>query len=112
MAEDVDSAINPGHYRHTGDIECIDIAQDMSFTQGNCLKYLWRADHKHNRAQDLAKAEWYAQRAYDQCLHWSMYEVPWKLRECFPQATWHALLAVMNGDEKLAIELIQELRRG
>jgi hypothetical protein len=33
----------------------------MSFTMGNAMKYLWRADMK-NGIEDLQKAKWYIER--------------------------------------------------
>lgn len=61
MASNKDS-INPSHYKsHPSGVECIDITQHMSFTLGNAIKYIWRADLKHqdNGIEDLAKARWY-----------------------------------------------------
>jgi hypothetical protein len=31
----------------------------MSFNLGNALKYVWRADLKHDAIEDLRKAVWY-----------------------------------------------------
>ena len=59
------SSINPNHYKsHPSGVECIQIAQSMSFCLGNAVKYIWRADLKHddNGAEDLLKAEWYIKR--------------------------------------------------
>lgn len=64
-----DMVNHPSHYTSspakcstcgTG-IECIDVTEHMSFTIGNVVKYLWRADHK-NGIEDLQKAVWYLQR--------------------------------------------------
>jgi len=53
---------HPPHYtKHPSGIECIQITEHMSFTVGNAMKYLWRADLK-NGVQDLEKAIWYIQR--------------------------------------------------
>ena len=43
-------------------IECIDIAQHMSFALGNVQKYIWRAGHKGSTIEDLKKARWYLDR--------------------------------------------------
>ncbi|MEW1813252.1 DUF3310 domain-containing protein [Pseudarthrobacter phenanthrenivorans] len=45
-------------------IECIDITEHMSFPLGNTVKYVWRADLKHDDGglEDLRKAAWYLQR--------------------------------------------------
>ena len=57
--------INPDHYKsnHTG-VECIQIVEHLDFCSGNAIKYLWRADLKGNKLQDLRKALWYCQRAH------------------------------------------------
>ncbi|AQU86180.1 hypothetical protein B0W47_00490 [Komagataeibacter nataicola] len=58
------STINhPRHYNaHPSGIECIQVAEHMSFNLGNALKYIWRADEKGNALEDLKKAEWYIKR--------------------------------------------------
>jgi hypothetical protein len=59
------SSINPSHYKsHPSGIECIQITEHMSFNLGNCLKYIWRADLKHDDGgiEDLNKALWYIKR--------------------------------------------------
>jgi hypothetical protein len=53
---------NPNHYRsHPSGIECIEITRHMSFDLGNAVKYIWRADLKHQDGglEDLRKAAWY-----------------------------------------------------
>lgn len=50
---------HPDHYKHPSNIECIDVVQYMSFNIGNAVKYLWRADLKGNKIQDLEKAKQY-----------------------------------------------------
>lgn len=59
----VDDPVNhPTHYTtHPSGIECIQITEHMSFTLGNAVKYIWRADLK-NGLEDLKKAAWYIQR--------------------------------------------------
>lgn len=53
----------PKHYNsHPSGVECIDIAEHMSFCLGNALKYIWRVDDKENPIQDLHKAIWYIER--------------------------------------------------
>lgn len=53
---------NPKHYKqHPSGIECIQITEHFSFTLGNAVKYIWRADHK-NGIEDLEKAKWYITR--------------------------------------------------
>jgi len=62
-----DSVNSPFHYS-CSPIECIEaIEASMSpegfkgFLKGNCIKYLWRYQHK-NGAEDLKKAQWYLSR--------------------------------------------------
>ena len=43
-------------------VECIQIAEHMSFCLGNAVKYIWRADHKSSALTDLEKARWYIDR--------------------------------------------------
>jgi hypothetical protein len=59
------SAIDhPPHYNaHPNGVECIELAERLPFCQGNAVKYLWRADHKGARVEDLRKALWYIDRA-------------------------------------------------
>jgi len=40
-------------------VECITITKHMSFTLGNAIKYIWRADLKVDALEDLKKARWY-----------------------------------------------------
>lgn len=55
-----DPVNHPSHYTsHPSGIECIQIVRHMTFNIGNAIKYLWRADHKENRIQDLKKAIFY-----------------------------------------------------
>jgi hypothetical protein len=51
---------HPPHYTaHPSGIECIQITETMNFCLGNAIKYIWRADLKHNAIEDLKKAVWY-----------------------------------------------------
>ena len=60
--KDNDPVNHPIHYTsHPSGIEAIQITEHMSFTLGNALKYIWRADLK-NGVEDLKKAAWYIQR--------------------------------------------------
>lgn len=57
---------HPAHYNaHPGGIECIELVEQLPFCQGNAIKYLWRANHKGAAVQDLSKALWYVERAFD-----------------------------------------------
>lgn len=55
---------NPSHYReHPSGVECITVTEHMTFNVGNAIKYLWRADLKHESPiSDLEKAAWYINR--------------------------------------------------
>ena len=59
-----DAVNHPSHYtEHPSGIECIEVTEHMSFCIGNAIKYLWRADLKHDDAtEDLKKAAWYINR--------------------------------------------------
>lgn len=62
MSERVD---HPRHYNsHPSGVECIDIAEHLSFNVGNAMKYLWRAGLKPEAdvVDDLHKARWYIER--------------------------------------------------
>lgn len=57
-----DNVNHPKHYTsHPSGVECIQITEHMSFTLGNAMKYIWRADLK-NGVEDLEKAQWYINR--------------------------------------------------
>jgi hypothetical protein len=43
-------------------VEVIEITECLSFTLGNVVKYVCRADFKGNKLQDLKKARWYLER--------------------------------------------------
>ena len=59
-----DPVNNPAHYtEHPSGVECITISECYGFNLGNAIKYLWRADLKHDDAiEDLKKAVWYINR--------------------------------------------------
>jgi hypothetical protein len=58
-----DPVNHPKHYTaHPSGIECIQITEHMGFNLGNAMKYVWRADLKHDAVEDLRKAMWYIQR--------------------------------------------------
>jgi len=61
-----DPVNHPKHYTgHQSGIECIQITEHMNFCLGNAVKYIWRADLKHDAIEDLEKAIWYIQRELD-----------------------------------------------
>ena len=60
---------SPHHYTSSSStcacgktIECIQITEHMSFSLGNAVKYIWRADLKADAVEDLKKARWYLDR--------------------------------------------------
>ena len=60
----------PKHYQLIGDLEAVDVIertltpeQFKGYLIGNFLKYRLRAGSKDDALQDLAKSEWYRQRA-------------------------------------------------
>lgn len=48
-------------------IECIDVTKHMGFSLGNSMKYIWRADHKGKRIEDLKKAIRYLEYEIEKC---------------------------------------------
>lgn len=58
-----DAVNHPAHYTaHPSGVECIQVTEHMSFCLGNAVKYIWRADLKHDAIEDLRKAQWYLAR--------------------------------------------------
>ena len=58
-------SINPNHYKaHPSGIEAIHVTEHMNFCLGNAVKYIWRADEKHDDGgiEDITKALWYLKR--------------------------------------------------
>jgi hypothetical protein len=54
---------HPPHYAtHPSGVECVDIAEHLSFNLGNALKYLWRAKMKDEHIENLEKCLWYLER--------------------------------------------------
>lgn len=59
----MDAVNHPPHYTsHPSGIECIDVTERLDFCAGNAVKYLWRADDKGRRGEDIKKAIWYLER--------------------------------------------------
>lgn len=58
-----DPVNHPRHYTaHPSGVECIVVTEHMGFCLGNAIKYIWRADLKHDAIEDLEKAKWYLER--------------------------------------------------
>lgn len=54
-------ATDPAHYKH-GAVECWEFAGAMGFLLGSASKYLYRAGHKDDAAQDVGKAKKFIER--------------------------------------------------
>lgn len=58
-----DTVNHPPHYAsHPSGVECVDIAEHLGFNLGNALKYVWRAENKGHKEEDLRKCLWYLER--------------------------------------------------
>ena len=58
-----DTINSPEHYTgHPSGVECIQVTECFNFNLGNAIKYIWRADLKGKRLEDLKKAVWYLNR--------------------------------------------------
>lgn len=58
-----DNVAHPFHYTsHPSGVECIQVTEHMGFCLGNAIKYIWRADLKDNKIEDLKKAAFYINR--------------------------------------------------
>uniref|UniRef100_A0A6M3LHA5 Putative structural protein n=1 Tax=viral metagenome TaxID=1070528 RepID=A0A6M3LHA5_9ZZZZ len=53
---DYDPVKHPKHYTWIPGIECIDVVKYFNFCMGGAIKYIWRADRKGNKVEDLQKA--------------------------------------------------------
>jgi hypothetical protein len=55
---------HPSHYTWLPKgLEVIDITENLNFSLGNAVKYILRANHKHDEPlTDLRKAAWYINR--------------------------------------------------
>lgn len=59
----MDNVNHPAHYcSHPSGVECITVTEHQSFCIGSAMKYLWRADLKHDAIEDMRKAIWYIER--------------------------------------------------
>lgn len=63
-ANEAPDAINPPHYQgFSNGAQVIDLTEHLSFSLGNCVKYVCRAGKKtQNPIEDLKKAQWYLDR--------------------------------------------------
>ena len=67
-AEPNDDVSRPAHYT-MGKIEVYDFisAWELSFAEGNVVKYVTRSPYKGNRLKDLQKARWYLNQLIEEC---------------------------------------------
>lgn len=70
MEEQKDN-INPDHYKNQTSLECIEAMEIIfgrdaviDFCRCNAWKYIWRWKNKNGK-EDLDKANWYLERAFD-----------------------------------------------
>lgn len=64
--EEFDVINKAKHYNtHPSGVECIELAEKLSFNLGNAFKYVFRRDDKDYHYQDLRKAEYYLKREID-----------------------------------------------
>jgi len=58
-----DPVNNPGHYTQAR-VECIEVIEDLGlgYHLATAMKYLWRANFKGDRKEDLEKAKWFIER--------------------------------------------------
>jgi hypothetical protein len=70
-----DPVNSPSHYKHSGDIECIDAIRAMLGREGlmhsceaNIIKYLWRWRYKGG-VESLRKARWYLEKLIKEETH-------------------------------------------
>ena len=68
-AKPVDMVNHPPHYESGPQclgcgrvIQCIDIVEQLGFSLGNVVKYVWRCPSKGDTLGDLKKARWYLDR--------------------------------------------------
>ena len=47
---------HPSHYTWLPGIECKEVVRHFNFNLGSAIKYIWRAERKENKIQDLEKA--------------------------------------------------------
>lgn len=66
-----DNVNHPSHYKRGG-VECINALQSVltdeqfeGFLHGNVFKYVFRANFKGRKREDLEKASWYLDRLID-----------------------------------------------
>lgn len=57
-----DNINHPSHYNWIEGIECVDVAEHMTYNLGCAVKYIWRCGKKSEAIEDIEKAIWYLNR--------------------------------------------------
>lgn len=72
LPTDYEHVDHPKHYgQHPSGVECIDLAEVLSFNIGSAFKYVYRRSSKANTVQDLEKARWYIVREIERLASFS-----------------------------------------
>lgn len=112
MTEKFDSVNHPSHYT-CYEHEVIELTEKLDFCLGNAVKYILRADHKGNKAEDLRKVAWYLSRILSCGENWfegllpdseddESYEIE-KLVESFGNLTLIALIDAIACEDDVAV---------
>lgn len=111
-----DPVNHPKHYNsNPSGMECIDLVEMLPFCEGNAIKYLWRADHKGARVEDLKKALWYSKRALTSDnaatvrFSMAMRAAARQAMEGFSEDVGRAILALAMGNNTTAAAIIETL---
>lgn len=107
---------HPPHYSaHPSGMHCIEVARLMSFSLGNAVKYIWRAEDK-NGLEDYLKAQWYLR---DTLANGLAHHPPYRAKQLLLQACVvddrprrkYLLKCVAVGDLDRAIAHIEMMKR-
>ena len=95
---------DPAHYKQGG-VECWEFAGAMGFLLGSATKYLYRAGHKDDAAQDIGKAKKFIGREmYERTFDAGTYTQPSeRATEAFNR--WYA----EQGDDPLRADIVRAL---
>lgn len=108
-----DMVNHPAHYADSPpgiELECIEYARKLRYSQGCAAKYAYRAGRKGDAKQDLEKCAWYLQDALDHGHEYSA--VGWKLRNTIdPRVSVRATLfdLIVGGHCATALNLLGEV---
>jgi hypothetical protein len=117
---DVDMVNHPLHYTsHPSGIECIDIAENLSFNVGNAFKYIFRSDLKDDTVTNLEKARFYMYRELSYITkslavlqEVTRYETPQRARLMRAITGYTALLGEFQSAVMILDDMIQEAKDG